>query len=121
MMDRDIQMHHVIFTSTETVNGSGIAYHISMCFSADFYLVPVFTGSTASLSPDYRQKYTRTWKTFFPDADIVDEPNADAALKLAKTIGQLGDGMDVLVTGSQHLVSYALSVLRPAVKEDSSD
>lgn len=69
----------------------------------------------------FGQKYVRSWKTFFPDAGIVDEPNADAALKHAQTMGQLNDGMDALVTGSQHLVSYALSVLRLAVKEDSID
>lgn len=52
--------------------------------------------------------YERVWKELHPDAGVRFEPQLGEALKLAKGVGEPGAGVDVLVTGSLHLVAGTL-------------
>ncbi|KAL5364545.1 folylpolyglutamate synthase [Aspergillus floccosus] len=63
--------------------------------------------------PEYRMIYTTVWNKFDPLAVVSSEPTIEGALKLARKIGGQASGMQVLVTGSLHLVGGALNILRP--------
>ena len=52
--------------------------------------------------------YERVWKELHPNAEVRFEPQLAEALNLAKLIGEPGAGVDVLVTGSLHLVAGTL-------------
>jgi folylpolyglutamate synthase len=58
--------------------------------------------------------YAEVWKRIDPKAKIAIEPTIEGALKLAKSIGDQGNGMQTLVTGSLHLVGGALCLLEPS-------
>ena len=58
-------------------------------------------------------EYTKAWKSVDPLVDIVVEPTIEGALNLARKIGDQGNGMQTLVTGSLYLVGGALSILQP--------
>ncbi|KAF7181984.1 hypothetical protein CNMCM7691_001372 [Aspergillus felis] len=58
--------------------------------------------------------YASVWKELDPQAMVTTTPTIEGALRLAREIGVREDGMQVLVTGSLHMVGGALSVLRPS-------
>lgn len=65
--------------------------------------------------PDFQDIYSGIWKGLDPKATISSEPTIEAALNLAKSMGRDHGGMDVLVTGSLHLVGGALNILQPDI------
>lgn len=56
-------------------------------------------------------EYARAWRTYEPGTEIYCEETIEAALKRARAIGQSSSFAHVLITGSLHLVSGALSIL----------
>ncbi|KAE8440790.1 hypothetical protein EG329_006568 [Mollisiaceae sp. DMI_Dod_QoI] len=64
--------------------------------------------------------YTETWKQVQPDAEIIIEQTIEGALEAARQIGKEQGGVQALITGSQHLVGPALSLIRPQLA-DSTD
>lgn len=52
------------------------------------------------------------WKTFDPQAKVSTDSTIEGAIKQARKIAA-EDDMQVLVTGSLHLVGGALNLLRP--------
>jgi folylpolyglutamate synthase len=65
--------------------------------------------------PDFTDIYSGIWKKLDPKAKISNEPTIEAALNLARSEGRNHGGMEVLVTGSLHLVGGALNVLQPDI------
>jgi len=56
--------------------------------------------------------YAEIWKKAQPDSIIFFEPTIQGALEMARKIGKDHGSMQTLVTGSQHLVGGALSLLQ---------
>ncbi|KAF9882760.1 hypothetical protein FE257_005308 [Aspergillus nanangensis] len=63
--------------------------------------------------PDYRTIYSSLWNEIDPQAAVSSESTIEGAIKAALEIGHRNGGMQVLVTGSLHLVGGALNILRP--------
>uniref|UniRef100_A0A093XZ96 tetrahydrofolate synthase n=2 Tax=Talaromyces marneffei PM1 TaxID=1077442 RepID=A0A093XZ96_TALMA len=63
--------------------------------------------------PDVRTAYATRWEQLDPKPGLYVEPTIEDALALARDIAVEKEGLDVLVTGSLHLVGGALSLLRP--------
>lgn len=63
--------------------------------------------------PDLRTHYATRWEQLDPKALLYAESTIEDALMLARDIAVEKGGLDVLVTGSLHLVGGALSLLRP--------
>ncbi|KAJ5938434.1 Mur ligase C-terminal [Penicillium verhagenii] len=63
--------------------------------------------------PDFCTIYSSLWVELEPKAAVSTEPNIEGAIRFAKQLGAQRDGMEVLVTGSLHLVGGALTFLRP--------
>jgi folylpolyglutamate synthase len=63
--------------------------------------------------PDLCSIYSSLWKGTDPQATVSTEPSIEGAIKLAKSISAERGGVQVLVTGSLHLVGGARSILRP--------
>ncbi|KAL9119551.1 MAG: hypothetical protein Q9187_003896 [Circinaria calcarea] len=70
-------------------------------------------------SLEVQERYAEIWRTIDPDAEISLERTIEGALNLARRIGDRGNGMQTLVTGSLHLVSGALSLLEPNTSDSS--
>ena len=63
-------------------------------------------------SPDIQQRYATFWRyEIHSSATISLERTVEGALRLARRIGEQGNGMQTLVTGSLHLVGGALCLL----------
>ena len=60
-----------------------------------------------------QQMYAEIWKRAQPDTSIFFEPTIQGALETARKIGKDHGSMQSLITGSQHLVGGALSLLQP--------
>ncbi|KAI9726530.1 MAG: hypothetical protein M1834_009017 [Cirrosporium novae-zelandiae] len=58
-------------------------------------------------------QYNEVWGRIDPNAKISREPTIDGALRLVKRISDQNNGVQVLVTGSLHLVGGALCLLAP--------
>ena len=58
-------------------------------------------------------EYITAWKSVDSLVDITVEPTIEGALNLACKIGDQGNGMQTLITGSLYLVGGALSILQP--------
>jgi folylpolyglutamate synthase len=56
--------------------------------------------------------YAEIWKRAQPDSTISFEPTIQGALEMARKIGKDHGSIQTLVTGSQHLVGPALSLLQ---------
>lgn len=63
--------------------------------------------------PNLGTHYATRWEQLDPKAQLYVEPTIEDALMLAREIAVEKKGLDVLVTGSLHLVGGALSLLRP--------
>jgi folylpolyglutamate synthase len=64
-------------------------------------------------TPSQDQKiYADIWKRAQPDSTILFEPTIQGALEMSRKIGKDHGSMQALVTGSQHLVGGALSLLQ---------
>ena len=65
---------------------------------------------TASAAP---ASFRKTWSKFFPNSRIWDEPTIQGAIRLVRELGNTqSHGVQVLITGSQHLVGPALRTLQ---------
>ncbi|GAQ12031.1 folylpolyglutamate synthase [Aspergillus lentulus] len=58
--------------------------------------------------------YSSVWKELDPQATVTSTPTIERAVTLARIMGGREDGMQVLVTGSLHMVGGALRFLRPS-------
>ena len=67
---------------------------------------------SSRFSPEVQKMYATLWKELDQTATIVMERTIEAALDRAKQIGQREGGMQTLITGSLHLVSGALYLLK---------
>ena len=56
--------------------------------------------------------YAQTWKRVQPTATILFEPTIQGAIEMARKIGKDYNSIQTLITGSQHLVGGALSLLQ---------
>lgn len=68
---------------------------------------------TEDLSPENESEYTQAWRSVDPLVEITVEPTIEGALNLARSIGDRGEGAQILITGSLYLVGGALSILQP--------
>jgi folylpolyglutamate synthase len=59
-----------------------------------------------------QQMYAEIWKRAQPGTSILFEPTIPGALEIARKIGKDHGSMQTLITGSQHLVGGALSLLQ---------
>ena len=59
------------------------------------------------------ERYEQTWRNIDAKAEISIEPTIEGALEIAKTIGDRGNRMQTLITGSLYLVGGALLFLEP--------
>ena len=64
-------------------------------------------------SPEIQQGYTELWRRFDSDANIKETSTIEEALGFASRFGHQAKRMQVLITGSQHLVGGALQFLEP--------
>ncbi|KAF2674770.1 folylpolyglutamate synthase [Microthyrium microscopicum] len=67
--------------------------------------------SVADVTPDFGpefQQFAEIWQEHQPQSAITYEPTVHQSIEKAQEIGQTSGGMQVLVTGSQHLVGAAL-------------
>ena len=62
-------------------------------------------------SLEIQNSYVEAYKNIDPNVDIAIEPDIESALNLARKIGDRGNGMQTLVTGSLYLVGGALRLL----------
>ncbi|KFY57354.1 hypothetical protein V496_06471 [Pseudogymnoascus sp. VKM F-4515 (FW-2607)] len=94
----------------ESLKGSGVqlviftTYDPDQTFSASMSLdqqVPTTTLPSLDV-------YEQVWNELHPDTEVRFEPQLGDAMKLAKGVGKAGAGVDVLVTGSLHLVAGTL-------------
>ena len=69
---------------------------------------------------ELQKVYVETWKQIHPATEILVKRTIESALEAARRIGkESGDGgMQTLITGSQHLVGPALSLIRPPPAEE---
>lgn len=58
--------------------------------------------------------FHETWRKLLPDTSIWDEPTIQRAIERARKLDEGYDGVQTLITGSQHLVGPALRVLKKA-------
>lgn len=59
------------------------------------------------------ESFEAIWKKITPSSEVMFKPTITEAVEAAKEIGARHSGMQVLVTGSQHLVGGALLLLEP--------
>lgn len=60
-------------------------------------------------------EYRRIWETHYPDVQAGFEPTIEGTLLRVRRLGQGCEEMQVLITGSQHLVGGALlNFMNPA-------
>ncbi|KFX95513.1 hypothetical protein V490_03809 [Pseudogymnoascus sp. VKM F-3557] len=101
----------------ESLKGSGVQLIIFTTYDPDEMF-------SSSMAPDQHVTptalpsmdiYERVWKELHPDAGMRFEPQLVEAMKAAKEVGETGAGVDVLVTGSLHLVAGTLWYLGEGV------
>ena len=63
-------------------------------------------------SLDVQREYIEAYRTVDPDVSIAVEPTIEGALNLAREIGNCGNGMQTLVTGSLYLIGGVLRLLK---------
>ena len=56
-------------------------------------------------------KHVKFWQELDSEVDVISERTIEGALNSAKSIGDRGHGVQILITGSLHLVGGALSLL----------
>jgi folylpolyglutamate synthase len=62
-----------------------------------------------------QKRFSTIWKELQPASKVISAPTVTLALDAARDIGKMHNGMQALITGSQHLVGEALFVLKRAV------
>jgi len=67
---------------------------------------------TRARSEEARDLFLKVWHEVYPESIVAYEPYINGALKRAEKLGDYDCGMQTLITGSQHLVGPALSVLQ---------
>jgi hypothetical protein len=71
------------------------------------------TESRSSEKPDQDQlSFANIWRSVRPDTNILFQPTIRGALEAAKNISNDNGSMQALITGSQHVVGGALSLLQ---------
>jgi folylpolyglutamate synthase len=68
--------------------------------------------NTLEMPSQDQHVYAEIWKRAQPDTNILFEPTIQGALEIARKIGKDHGSMQTLITGSQHLVGSALSLLQ---------
>ena len=111
-----IQVQYAIFTTYERDQDSGSRNGMLI------YVVPLalpLADSSSDLQPKTldipsqdQHVYAEIWKRAQPASTIFFEPTIQGALEMARKIGKDHGSMQALVTGSQHLVGGALSLLQ---------
>ena len=86
LTDNGVDMDHVIFSTYDESN--------------------MKKGSHLEHDPE---PFRTTWKAINPSTKLWNEPTIQGAVGLARNLGS--DGMQTLITGSQHLVGPALRIL----------
>jgi folylpolyglutamate synthase len=86
-------------------------YVVPLAFPLADYTSDIQPKILELLSQD-QQVYAEIWKRAYPDSTIFFEPTIRGALEMARKIGKDHGSMQTLVTGSQHLVGPALSLLQ---------
>ncbi len=106
-------MQDVIFTTFEEGKGGTITSGIDhKPFTLHKLILPSeFQHEKVSL--DIQEGYAKIWKSIDPTAQISLEPTIEEALKLARRIGDRGDGIQTFVTGDPQLIGSALCFLEP--------
>ncbi|RFU26342.1 hypothetical protein B7463_g9997, partial [Scytalidium lignicola] len=93
------------------LRGSGIQYVIFTTYNQG-------NGSDRTIGPPLKvselpsqDAFSEMWKETYPDTQIIIQPTIKGAMDNAREIGKRFGGMQVLVTGSQHLIGGALQLL----------
>ncbi|KAL9630732.1 MAG: hypothetical protein Q9164_006269, partial [Protoblastenia rupestris] len=89
--------HLIISTYKQTVDGVSDAYRC-------------FRQPNQQFSTGMQKEYMDAWKSILPQTQATFESTIEGAINLARSLDQ-GTGMQILVTGSQHLVGGALRLL----------
>ena len=63
------------------------------------------------IQSDINQTYSRIWHEYDPFAKTSIEPTIQEAIQSAERLGDQGNGVQTLITGSLHLVGGALNIL----------
>lgn len=78
------------------------------------------SSSGASVPSSHELEFPSIWNAIDPNATVFSETFVADALRLAVELGQESNGMEILVTGSLHLVGAALRVLRPGYERKTA-
>jgi folylpolyglutamate synthase len=97
-------IQHAIFTTYERDNGSSRQLY--------YFLYTSLANSRLVLQCSHGQHvYAEIWKGLHPNSTVLFEPTIQGALEKVRGIGKEHGTVQTLVTGSQHLVGGALSLL----------
>jgi folylpolyglutamate synthase len=109
-------VQHAIFTTYERDHDSDSRN------SMHIYIVPLalpLADSSSDPEPKVLEMpfqdqhvYAEIWNRAQPNSTILFEPTIQGAIEAARKIGKAHGNMQALVTGSQHLVGGALSLLQ---------
>ncbi|KAH8659373.1 putative tetrahydrofolylpolyglutamate synthase [Tricladium varicosporioides] len=96
-----------------SLRGSGIQYVIFTTYERDLDPDPRNNTQPKLLEmPSQDHIYAEIWKRVQPDANIYFKSTIQGALDVARELGRDHGSMQTLITGSQHLVGGALSLLQ---------
>ena len=111
----DTKIRHVIITSYMRDRYSLVAENgmfISVVLDGIFTYFSIDPELIIARSEEARDIFLKVWYEVFPESVVAYEPYISGALHLAKQLGESDGGMQTLITGSQHLVGPALSLLQ---------
>jgi folylpolyglutamate synthase len=98
---------NAVFESlTTSLVGSGIQHVIFTTYERDSQLESLDTNAQV------QRVYAEIWKRAQPETNIQFEPTIRGALATARELGKDYGSVQTLITGSQHLVGGALSLLQ---------
>ena len=72
---------------------------------------PIDRNLKTRFSPELQDRYVKVWNEIDATATVLQERTIEGALNRAREIGDQSNGMQVLITGSLHLVSGANHLL----------
>jgi folylpolyglutamate synthase len=102
-------MQYVIFSTYDIRQDGqtriGNSSYTRGCLSTNFTLD---RNLKQRFSPSAHELYSKLWKEYDPLAEIACELTIEGAIIRAEAIGNLNNGIQVLVIGSLHLVSGVL-------------
>lgn len=107
---KNSRIDSVVFTTYET----DVCAENGNDFDCILYLLLLTVSteqSTVKSLHQMAQLYLEIWKQAFPHTDVFLEPSIRGALKRGTNISEKHSSSQILITGSQHLVGGALSIL----------